>query len=246
MIGKLVRCVKCNEVMNMTEWDSYPQYMFTNGEIKEIEVNDRKAFLQRHREHEMEKLTPVTPLITDKPYTEPVKTVYFEATNGNKRFLIKMWRDRIDNPFTYEIIEGMIEIKNETVQVQTEAIRKQIRMEEIFHISDEQLDTFIEAIRKEVEKLNPETLEVSAEGNTPLVYYCRLDNDCVERILARCKGEFNQQNLKLLRDFILRNNEYNDVMTLVVKNTFSIEQEQKNRQQFEQLLQANRARAITF
>ena len=48
MIGKLIRCIQCNEVMNATEWDSYPEYTWDSGEIKEIEMSDRKAFLQQH------------------------------------------------------------------------------------------------------------------------------------------------------------------------------------------------------
>ncbi len=208
--------------MNITEWDFCPQYIWDGGEIKEIEMNDRKAFFQKHQGHEMEELTPVTPLISDKPYTEALKACYFEATNGDERFLIKKWRGKIDAPFAYKIIRGRIEIKNVKVQVQSEAIKKQILMEKISCISEEKLDGFIKAIKKEAEKLNPEKLEVSAEGDTPLIFYCGLANDCVEQILTRCQDKFNQQELKLLRDFILRHNQYNDVMTLIVRKEFSI------------------------
>ncbi|KPJ69405.1 MAG: hypothetical protein AMJ45_00160, partial [Syntrophobacter sp. DG_60] len=147
---------------------------------------------------------------------------YFEATNGNERFLIKRWRSKIDAPFAYKIIRGRIKIKNVKVQVQAKAIKKQIRIEKNFCISGEKLDNFIKAIQEEAQKLNPEKLEVIAEGDTPLVSYCRLDNNCVERILTRCMDKFNQQEFKLLRDFILRHNQYNDVMTLVMKKRFSI------------------------
>lgn len=222
MIGKLIRCIQCNEVINMTEWDFSPQYIWNEGEIKEIKMNDRKAFLQRHKGHKMEELTPVTSLISNKPYTEPVKACYFEATNGNERFLIKRWRSKIDAPFAYKIIKGRIKIENVRVQVQAEAIKKQIQIEKDFCISEEKLDSFIKAIKKEAEKLNPEKLEVTAEGDTPLVSYCRLNNNCIEQILARCQRKFNQQELELLRNFILQHNQYNGVMTLVVRKGFSI------------------------
>jgi hypothetical protein len=121
MIGKLIRCVKCNDLINMTEWDFLPEYIWNSGSIKEIEGNDRDTFLHRHKGHEMQELTPVSPLLSDMPYTEPVKTCYFEATNGKERFLIKRWRNKIDNPFAYKIINGRIEITNEKVHVQTDA-----------------------------------------------------------------------------------------------------------------------------
>jgi hypothetical protein len=127
MMGTLIRCTECNAIMNMTEWDLSPHYAWNEGEIKELEMDDRKAFLQRHRGHKTEELTPLTPPISDKPYAEPLKTCYFEATNGAERFLIKRWRDKIDDPFAYEIIEGSIELTNGTVHAQTEAIKKQMK-----------------------------------------------------------------------------------------------------------------------
>lgn len=223
MMGTLIRCIKCNAIMNMTEWDFLPHYTWNEGEeIKEIATNDRKSFLQRHHGHKTEKLTPLTPPISDKPYTEPLKTCYFEATNGTERFLIKRWRNKIDAPLVYEIIEGSIELRNGTVQAQTEALKQQIKVENNALISEKKLNCFIKAVHKVIEKLDPEDLEVSAEGETPLVCYYQLGSDCVDRILTQCQDKFNQHELKLLRDFINRHNEYNDVMTVVSKKEFAI------------------------
>ncbi|HEB74615.1 MAG TPA: hypothetical protein ENJ03_05275 [Candidatus Desulfofervidus auxilii] len=227
MIGKLIRCINCNEVMNITEWDSCPQYTYDNGKIKEIEVDDRKEFLQRHKGHKIEELIPITPPISEKPYTEPIKTCYFEATNGNERFLIKKWRDKIDSPFIYEIIKGRIEIKNIEVQVQAEAIKKQIQRAKDFCISEEKLNNFIKVIQKEVKKLDPQTLKVCAEGESPSISYCKLSDDCVKGILKKCQDKFNLQELNFLKNFISQNNFYNDVMTLIVKKNFFINAEEE-------------------
>lgn len=222
MIGELIRCIQCNEVMNATEWDSCPEYIWDSGEIKEIEMSDKKAFLQKHKRHEIEELTPVSTPVSDKPYIEPIKTCYFEATNGNETFLIKRWRSTIDSPFAYEIIGGRIETSTGKVQVQTDAIEKQMRIDNDSHISEEKVGDFIKVVQSETEKLDPEKLEISAEGDTPLVSYYKLDNDCVDRILTRCQHEFEQRELDLLRDFVLRHNQCNDVMTLVVEKRLSI------------------------
>ena len=222
MMGTLIRCTECNAIINMTEWDLSPHYAWDGGEIKEIEMDDRKAFLQKHQGHKTEKLAPLTPPISDKPYTEPLKTCYFEATNGAERFLIKRWRNMIDDPFAYEIIEGSIELTNGTVHAQTEDIKKQIEAENDFGIPEKKVNRFLQAIRKEVGKLDPETLEFSAEGATPLVSYYQLESGCVDRILTRCQDTFNQNELKLLRNFINRHNEYDDVMTVVSKKVLAI------------------------
>ncbi len=222
MMGTLIHCLECNAIMHMTEWDLLPHYAWDEEEIREVEQDDRKAFLHSHRDHIKEKLTPLTPPISDKPYTEPVKTCYFEATNGTKRFVIKKWRTKIDDPFTYEIIDGSIELTNGTVQAQTEAIKKQLQAEHAPFSTEKKIPFFIQAIHEEVETLDPENLEVSAEGKTPLVSYCQLRSNCVDRILTRCQDNFNQHELNMLRDFINRHNEYDGVMTAVATKKFTI------------------------
>lgn len=221
-MGTLIRCIDCNKVINMTEWDFCAHHEWREGEIKELEGNDRKAFEQRHKNHMTEELTPVTPAISDKPHAEPLKVSYLEASNGNRRYLIKRWRRTIDDPCKYEIIDGRLQITHGKVSVQTEAIKKQFRMEHDGAIDEKKLNCFVKAIQDEVKNLDPDTLEVFAEGETPLISFYQLDSECVDRILTRCQKKFNRHELKLLRDFVLERNEYNDVMTVVVQKEFSI------------------------
>lgn len=225
MMGTLIHCIDCNKVIHMTEWDFCTHYELWEGEIKEQEGNDRKTFEQRHKNHITEELIPVTPAISDKPYAEPFKSSYFEASNGKRRFVIKRWRRTIDDPCEYEIIDGMLEITHGKARAQAVAIKKQFRVEHDGAISEKKLNCFVKAIQDEVKNLDPDTLEVSAEGETPLISFYQLDSESVKRILARCEDKFNWHELKLLRDFVVEHNEYDDVMTVVAKKTFSIKRE---------------------
>jgi hypothetical protein len=225
MMGTLIHCIDCNKVINTTEWDLCTPYEWDEGEIKEQEDNDRKAFEQRHKNHRIEELIPVTHPISDKPYAEPLKISYFEASNGKRRFLIKRWRSTIDDPCAYEIIDGRLEIAHSKVRAQTEAIKKQFKMKHDLAIPEKKLNCFAKAIQDEVKNLDPDTLEVSAEGETPLISFYQLGRDCVERILTRCRDKFDGHELKLLRNFVIEHNEYDDVMTLVAKKEFSIKHE---------------------
>src|SRR4030042_6001681 len=119
MMGTLIHCIHCNKVIHMTEWDFCTHYEWQEGEIKEQEGNDRKAFEQRHKNHRIEELTPVTPAISDKPYAEPLKVSYFEAFNGKQRFVINRWRNTIDDPCEYEVIDGRLEITKGRARVHT-------------------------------------------------------------------------------------------------------------------------------
>jgi hypothetical protein len=206
----------------MTPWDFHPHYAWHEGEIKEQEGNDRQAFLQRHKGHQIEELIPLSGPISDKPYTEPLKIAYFEVTNGKRRSVIKRWRSTIDDPLTYEIIEGSLDLRRAKVCAQTEAIKKQMKADNDSFVSEEKLNCFINAIITEVDNLDPDALEVSAEGETPLISYYRLGNDCVKRILARCQDTFDRHELKLLKNFMIEHNEYDDVMTVVAEKQLTI------------------------
>jgi hypothetical protein len=222
MMGTLIHCIDCNKLIHMTEGNFCAHYEWQEGEIREQEDNDRKAFEQRHKNHRTEELIPVTPAISDKPYAEPLKTSYFEASNGKRRFLIKRWRSTIEDPCEFEIVDGRLEIAHSKVRVQTEAIKKQFRMEHNAAIPDKKLNYFIKAVQDEVKNLGPDVLEVSAEGESPLISFYQLDSDSLKRILMRCQDKFSWQELKLLRDFVIEHNAYDDVMTAVGKKKFSI------------------------
>jgi hypothetical protein len=219
--------------MHMTEGDCSPHYTWNDGEINEIEMDDRKAFLQKHKDHPTEYLTPLTPPLSDKPYNEPLKTSYFEATNGTDRFLIKRWRTTIEAPFTYEIIEGSIKLKNGVLRIQASAIKKQLQAENDSDFSEEKIHSFIQAVRAEVKQLDPKALEITAEGETPLISYYQLGSTCVDRILTRCQDRFTQRELNQLRNFISEHNEYDDVMTVISKKELTIQTKVQKKDSFD-------------
>jgi len=218
----LIRCIDCNAVINMAEQDFTPYYTWHEGELEEHEANDREVFDQAHKGHRTEYLTSLTTPLSNKPYREPVKTSYFEATNGTKNFLIKRWRASINEPVTYEIIDGRLEVIQEPARAQTEAIKKQLKADYGSSITDEKVECFLTAIHKEIEKLDPADLVLSVEGETPLIAYHLLGNNCVERILIRCQDKCNHDELRLLREFITEHNDYDDVMTVVVHTDFTV------------------------
>jgi hypothetical protein len=218
----LIHCIDCNQVIHMAEWNTCTHDDWQRAEIKEQEVNERKVFEQRHKNHRTEELIPVTPPISDRPYAEPLRVSYFEASNGKQRFLIKRWRNTIDDPCEYEVIDGSLEISHGTARVQAEAIKKQFKIEHDGAIPEKKLNYFIKAIQEEVKNLDPNTLAVSAEGETPLISFYQLGSESAKRILFRCWDTFEWHELKLLRDFVLEHNEYDDVMTIVAQKEFYI------------------------
>ena len=98
-----------------------------------------------------------------------------------------------------------------------------MRAEKNSFVTEKKLNHFIDAIHQEAERLDPDTLEESAEGETPLISFFTLGKENVERILQGCQDTFDQHELTRLRDFVIEHNEYDDVMTLVAKKELTIQ-----------------------
>ncbi|HIC91237.1 MAG TPA: hypothetical protein EYP21_04085 [Syntrophaceae bacterium] len=224
MKGKILRCIQCNELVNNTEYDSMPEYYYHEEGKNFVERprDDRKTFELRHNGHQIEELTVVDgSFISQWPYLEPVKEGYFQVTNGKERFLVRKWRESIDNPISYQLIDGYIEITNTQLEVQRQDIRRQMRAE-IPSISDRKIDQFIQVVEDVASQLDWKKLEVSAEGENPLITYYKLGDHSMGNILSRSTEIFNSKEFKKIKEFIYQNNGHNDVMTLRVRRRFKI------------------------
>ncbi|MBW2652923.1 MAG: hypothetical protein JRC57_07585 [Deltaproteobacteria bacterium] len=229
MSDKWIRCIECNEVTHVTDYDCSPQYQFDEKleEVIEKPMDDMRNFMVQHRHHKIEELSRIKDsFISEGAYVEPLKVSYFEATNGKERFVIKKWRDDINDPLQYELISGYIKTTI-SLEVQLDEIRKQLR-DEIKHpsITETKIERFIQIIEKVASQFSAgDKIEITAETDTPLISYCKMDTDFTREILRLSGGIFSAEELKEIEQFIYRNNNDNEPMTLLLKRAFTIEEE---------------------
>jgi hypothetical protein len=229
MQERWIRCVECDVVARITDYDDLPHYSYDQNseEVVEKPMDDEAGFMSLHKRHELEELFVVKDsFISNGRYGEPLKINFFEATNGTERFVIKGWREDVNKAMEYEVIPGYIET-NFTLEAQTREIRKQIG-EEIKNpqLADTSIERFIQIVETVVSHLPVrDHLEITAETDTPLVSHCKLGTSGIREVLTLCKDYFSEADLKRLEQFIYRNNTYNDPMTILLKRTFSIKRE---------------------
>ncbi|MFH2012142.1 MAG: hypothetical protein ABIJ37_05535 [Pseudomonadota bacterium] len=225
MKRKLLRCKECNEIIKITEHDFSFEYHYDeeNDCFLELAKNDREPFITKHKNHKLEELEAnMASFISDRPYSEPLKTSYFEATNGRENFVIKSWRDKVESPLRYEMVEGYIEITNRAV-INGEDIRKQIQAEIIPIIPQDKITLLIHAIEKVVSQLDPEDMmEDSFESDNPLVLCCKLKNNTIKSIVELSRDIFEEEQFKKVRDFIYDNSDYDGVIAPLIKRQFTI------------------------
>src|SRR4030067_2730725 len=114
-----------------TPFDQWPEYEPSQDpsveSFRTLLKDDFQDFLRNHRGHRLEDLKIIEDsFVSEKSYSEPVKTSYFKATNGREHFVVKRFRERIDQPLKYQLIRGDYSLKCIDLQIQSEAIRKQL------------------------------------------------------------------------------------------------------------------------
>lgn len=229
MSDKWIRCIECNKVTHVTDYDCSPQYQCDEKleEVIEKPVDDMRNFMVQHGHHKIEELSRIEDsFISEGAYVEPLKVSYFEATNGKERFVIKKWRDDINDPLQYELISGYIKTTI-SLEVQLNEIRKQLH-DEIKHpsITETKIERFIQTIEKVASQFSAgDKIEITAETDTPLISYCKMDTDFTREILRLSEKIFSAEELKEIEQFIYRNNNDNEPMTLLLKRAFTIEEE---------------------
>lgn len=225
MESRLLRCTECNEIINMTEHDFSVEYHYDKEKdcFAELAKNDREPFITKHKSHKIEELkVNRASWISDRSSSEPLKTSYFETTNGREDFVIKRWRDRIESPLRYEIVKGYIEVTDKLV-VHGESIRKQIQAEINPPISRNKITCLIQVVERVVSQLDPKgLLKDSLELDNPLVLHCKLKNSTIKSIVELSKDIFKGEEFKKIRDFIYENSDYDGVMAPLVKRQFTI------------------------
>ena len=225
-MNQLIHCINCNEIYLRTPLDQMAEYRWepltSLRETQGIEKDDFQDFLRNHRGHQLEDLKIIEDsFVSEKSYSEPVKISYFKATNGREHFVVKRFRDRIDQPLKYQLIRGDYSLKCIDLQIQSEAIRKQLEREMKFALTQTQMDTFLRLLQHVGKELDVNTLErVSEESPFPLEIYYKMDDFSHMYLLRNCRNLFKGATYTEIEGFVQR---HKDDGVLLLKAIYRIE-----------------------
>ncbi len=209
-----------------TPFDQYPQFEFVPGrsldDFQSVEKDDFQEFLIHHHGHQLENLKIIgDSFVSDKAYSEPIKTAFFKATNGREKFVIKKFRDRIDEPLKYALILGDYSLRCMAIEVQSEEIAKQLKRELDPSPSPSQIDAFVKLYCAVAEDIDVGDLErIPEESDHPLKVYYRIDDVHLMYLLRNCHNIFKGQEYPAIEEFIHR---HKDDGVLLLKATYQIQ-----------------------
>ncbi len=207
-------------------FDQYPEYRLGPGLppdcFQTMDRDDFKEFLSHHQGHQLEDLNILEDsCVSDKAYSEPVKTSFLRATNGKEKFVIKKSRERIDEPLKYELVPGDYRLKCLAVEIQSDAILKQLAREINPFPSQDKIDAFLKLMGALVEDVEIQDLErIPEESSHPLKTYYKIDDVRIMYLLRNCRRIFEGPEYSAIEEFIHR---HKDDGVLLLKATYKIQ-----------------------
>jgi len=227
MMNQLVRCINCDEIFLKTPFDQWPEYESLSNRsfesFQSIDKDDFQDFLRNHRGHRLEDLHIIEgSFVCEKAYSEPIKSSYFKATNGKERFVVKKFREKIDQPLKYQLIAGDYSLKCIGIEIQHKEITKQLEAEfKTIPLSQNKIAAFLTLCRQVVEIIDINNLErIPEESSTPLEVYYKLDDVGLAYLLRNCRNIFKGQEYLDIEEFIHR---HKDDSVLLLKATHKIQ-----------------------
>ena len=225
-MNQLIRCRKCDQIFMKSPFDRYPEYELgpdrTPEDFQGIERDDFQDFLIHHQGHQLEHLNIIEDsYVSEMAYSEPVKTSFFKATNGRERFVIKKFRERIDEPLKYQLIPGDYSLRCIAVEIQSEEISRQLERELKPPVSQNKMGAFLRLMGAIAEDVDVNDLErIPEESHHPLEVYYKIDDFHVVYLLRNCRNIFEGQEYFAMEEFIHR---HKDDGVLLLKATYKIE-----------------------
>jgi len=225
-MNQLIRCKNCDEIFMKTPFDQYPEYEGDSGRsgenFRSLPRDDFQDFLIHHHGHPLENLKIVEDSwVSEKPYSEPIKISFFKATNGKDKFVIKKFRDRIEEPLKYQLILGDYSLKCTALEIQSEEISKQLKRELKPPPSQNKIDAFLKLYRHIFESIDIKDLErIPEESYHPLEAYYKIDDLRLMTLLRNCRHIFKGKEYSAMEEFIHR---HKDDGVLLLKATYKIQ-----------------------
>lgn len=221
----LLRCTTCNELFYPTRYDKYPSYSFNESDksFRENENNDLYVFNVEHKDHNISELRIVeNSFCSNYAYWKVIREDYLRAEDDLKTYTIRRWRNTIDEPLKYEIINYDIVYGKTKLEMQYIDIKRQMIADlKIYKFDTSVAETIISLYENFVSQITlDDIIECGFSINDPMVSYAKLNDESKTNFLKYCEDTLSFQQIKMLEQFIDNNSEYDDVMNIKIIHSF--------------------------
>jgi hypothetical protein len=110
---RFLYCHDCNAVHHVTPYDTAPIFLSDGIEIKEIQQDDRRDFLDCHSGHKIGELISLEEQGRDNDaIVDPMKVNQARVTDGRETFVVRSFRTSIAEPLTYQVLPRQLTLSD--------------------------------------------------------------------------------------------------------------------------------------
>jgi hypothetical protein len=228
--GRFIWCRNCGAIHHVSAFDRSPAYQVAAGEVQERQVDDWRVFMDHHAGHRLEPLQSTGDTVLPRGSAcDPMNIAYLHVTNGKQTVLLRRSRSSIEKPFAYEIVDGNLLQTEMRLEIQADAIRKEMQLHHSWApaiaLSDEQINFFIAAFARVVQRVDPEILCANEYPDSDdQTSYCELPQPIIDELMDKCGGYYSPIQLAALRQFAEGHRAGGDVMAIIKRSTIVVAQ----------------------
>jgi hypothetical protein len=160
----------------------------------------------------------------DRPLWDPMVTLTFAATDGERSYLVIAGRSSIDAPRVYRFQPGGLSVQCSEVAVDTADLRHGLDLQ--FHpyaLRPTKLDRFLSAVHDIVSHIDPEDLEIAFDvADDPAASVARMPDEVYWLLVARCAEIFDPWELQRVTTFLQDNRDADGLLAIRVRRHLTV------------------------
>jgi hypothetical protein len=178
------------------------------------------AFLSKHHTHHVACLwRNGSELRADRPLWDPMATLTFEVTDGDRSYVVSATRGSIEDERMYRFFPGALEVGNAEVQIDPSDLRRGLDLLFFPHaLRPTKVDRLLSAVHEAINQIDPNQLVIAFDAaDDPAVSIACMPDGIFSAILDRCAEIFDPWELPRVVAFLTDNREADGLLALRVR-----------------------------
>jgi len=182
-------------------------------------VDPYKEFTARHRTHDIARVwRSGSECRADRPLWDPMATLTFEVTDGDRTYVVSATRRSIEDERVYGFTLGVLdEVGNSEVQIDARALQRGLSY--LHALPPMTVDRLLSAVNELISQIDPDELVTAFDdADDPAVSIADMPDGIYDKILARCTEIFDPMELPRVVTFLGDNRHADGLLALRVRH----------------------------
>jgi len=177
-------------------------------------------FLAKHRAHRIAcLLRSGSEVRADRPLWDPMATLMFEVSDGERSYVVNASRPSIEDERVYRFTNGALEVGSSEVQIDPRHLRRGLDRQFYPHaLRPTKIDRFLSVVHNAIHQIDPDHLVIAFDdADDPAVCIAGMPDGVYNEILVQCAKIFDPWELPRVIEFLRDNREADGLLALRVR-----------------------------